>query len=199
MTIDTMTLNDRQKWDARYLRQPGGSAPADIVKRFYQLAAPGRALDIACGNGRNSIFLSEKGFAVDAVDISRVATDRLRLSRPDIQVICADLDTWKIPAEHYALVVNIRFLDRRLFPMIHGSLIPGGILIFESFIGSGHASYCLAPNELLRAFQFMHILYYEEKPAEHGEKFDQIATLVAVKTESVGMIMDTPCSREDGG
>ncbi len=177
-----MTNNDRDKWDARHLIQPEVCAPAEIVKRFWHLARPARALDIACGNGRNSIFLSENGFAVDAVDISRVATGRLAALRPDIQVICADLDTWKIPPERYSLVVNIRFLDRRLFSMIHDSLIPAGVLIFESFVGSETAAYCLAPNELLRAFQSMHILYYEEKPAEHGEKFDQIATLVAVKT-----------------
>jgi SAM-dependent methyltransferase len=197
MTIDAMTHKDRQKWDARHLIHPGSSIPAEIVKRFCHLAAPGRALDIACGNGRNSIFLSQNGFAVDAVDVSRVATDRLAAGRPGIQVICADLDIWKIPGDRYSLVVNIRFLDRRLFPMIRDSLVAGGILIFESFVGCKHAAYCLAPNELLRAFQSMHILYYEEKPAEHGEKFDQIATLVAAKSDPVESIPDSTRYRED--
>ena len=139
----------------------------------------------------NFIFASE--FFLDALD------NHIQMARfvNKIQVICADLDTWKIPADRYSLVVNIPFLDRRLFPMIHDSLLAGGVLIFESFVGRGQAAYCLSSNELLRAFQSMHILYYEEKPAEHGEKYDQIATLVAAKTDPAGRISNSTRYREE--
>lgn len=177
-----MTDKDRQKWDARYLENPGGHEPSLMVKRFWGLAPRGDALDIACGNGRNSLFLAEKGFVVDAVDISTVATNRLVGRRPNINVICQDLDTWKIPPKRYALIVNLRFLDRRLFPTILNGLRTGGVLIFESYIGGKNEDYCLKPNELLRAFEALHIVHYEEKESEHSEKFTQTATLVGVKS-----------------
>ncbi len=177
-----MTKTDQKKWDTRYGRKPGGSEPSSIVKKYHTLAASGKALDIACGNGRNSVYLATKGFAVDAVDISTVATGQLAGKHPNINVICADLDTWDIPPDRYELIVNIRFLNRRLFPMIQDGLRSGGVLIFESFLDGLTDKYCLKRNELLRAFQSLRIIYYEEKKIDPAEKYDQIASLVSVKT-----------------
>jgi len=177
-----MTDKDREKWDSRYLKDMGSSDPSLILKTFLGLAPCGNALDIACGNGRNSHFLAEKGFFVDAVDISTVATNHLAGRDPNINVICQDLDAWKIPQNRYELVVNVRFLDRRLFPMIQDGLKAGGVLIFESFIGGKKDEYCLKQNELLQAFQSFHIVYYEEKKSDHSDTFDQTASLVAIKT-----------------
>ena len=67
-------------------------------------------------------------------------------------------------------------------PLIQGGFRLGGVLIFESFIGGKKEKYCLKQNELLQAFQAFHIVYYEEKKSEHSDKFDQIASLVAIKT-----------------
>jgi tellurite methyltransferase len=177
-----MTDKDREKWDSRYLKKSGSASPSLILKKFWGLACCGNALDIACGNGRNSIFLAEKGFAVDAVDISTVATNRLAGKNPKIHVICQDMDTWEIPPNRYTLMVNVRFLDRRLFPMMQAGLKAGGVLIFESFMGGKKDAYCLEPNELLRTFQRFRIVYYEEKKADHSGKFEQTASLVAIKT-----------------
>lgn len=159
----------------------GGTDPSRILKEHWRLASCGNALDIACGNGRNSIFLAAKGFAVDAVDISTFATNHLAGRHPDINVICADLDAWDIPQNHYELIANIRFLDRRLFPRFREGLRIGGVLIFESFMDGEKDNYCLKQNELLRAFQSFRIVYYEEKKADPSEKFDQTASFVAIK------------------
>ena len=129
-----MTDKDQKKWDSRYLKDLGGTEPSPILMKYWDLASSGNALDIACGNGRNSIFLDEKGFVVDAVDISTVATNHLAGRYPNINVICADLDTWDIAQNRYALIVNVRYLDRRLFPLIQDGLRTGGVLIFESFL-----------------------------------------------------------------
>ncbi len=179
-----MTDEDREKWDSRYLKDMGGSDPSSILKAFLGLVPMGNALDIACGKGRNSLFLAEKGFMVDAVDISTVATNHLAGRNPNINVICQDLDAWEIPLNRYELVANVRFLDRRLFPMIQDGLRLGGVLIFESFIGGKKGKYYLKPNELLYAFQSLHIVHYEEKKSDHSEKFDQTVSLVAIKTDS---------------
>ena len=176
-----MTEKDRKKWDARYLKGLGGMKPSLILVKYCHLSPVGKALDIACGNGRNSLFLAEKGFTVDAVDISKVATSQLAGKHPNINVICTDLDTWNVQPNQYELIINIRFLDRRLFPMIYEGLKPGGLLLFESFLDGKKERYRLQQNELLRAFQSFQIVYYEERKAEQTQKFEQIATLVATK------------------
>jgi tellurite methyltransferase len=176
-----MTDNDQEKWDARYQKDLGGTEPSPVLMKYWGLASLGNALDIACGNGRNSIFLAKKGFFVDAVDISTVATKQLAGKNPDINVICTDLDTWNISPNRYDLIVNIRFLDRRLFPMILDGLKPGGVLIFESFLDGVKDAYCLKQNELLRSFLSFRVVYYEEKKIDPDQKFDQIASLVAIK------------------
>lgn len=176
-----MAENDRKKWDSRYLQHEGGGEPSHILAEYGALASVGKALDIACGNGRNTLFLAEKGFSVDAVDISRVATDRLKGQHPNIEVINADLDTWEIPPNRYELIVNIRFLNRRLFPFIHEGLKPGGTLIFESFLNAGIDAYCLQQNELLQVFQAFRVVYYEERKIDHSGRFDQAASFVGIK------------------
>lgn len=176
-----MTDQDRKKWDARYQKDLGNSEPSAIVSDYWHLAAGKTALDIACGNGRNSLFLAAKGFMVDAVDISTVATSQLMDKDPKIRVICQDMDTYRIAPHQYGMIVDIRFLDRRLFPMIRRGLRPGGVLIFESFVARKQDAYCLLPNELLDAFRSFHIIYYEEKKSDRSERFDRLAALVAIK------------------
>jgi tellurite methyltransferase len=115
------------------------------------------------------------------VDISTVATDRLKAQNPDINVICTDLDTWDNPQNRYDLIANIRFLDRRLFLLIQDGLKPSGVFIFESFLDGERDNYCLKQNELLRAFHSFRIVYYEEQRIEEPGRFNQTASLVAIK------------------
>ena len=176
-----MTVEDRIKWDAKYRDKPISSDPSEIVKKYYHLASSGRALDIACGNGRNSIFLAQNEFAVDAVDVSKVATDQLTGRHASIQVHYEDLDTWKIPRNQYDLIINIRFLDRNLFAQIQDGLKVGGLLIFESFLNGETDKYCLKTNELLHTFSKFRIIFYEEKKTDPGERYDQMASFVAQK------------------
>jgi tellurite methyltransferase len=176
-----MVDRDREKWNSRYTENLGSYEPSLVLKEYLGLAPCGNALDIACGNGRNSIFLAKHGFSVDAVDISSVATSHLRNCDPNINVICQDLDSWIIPRDRYELIINIRFLDRRLFPMMKDGLKCGGVLIFESFLDEKRQDYTLEKNELLRVFQPFHIVYYQEKKLDSSEKFDQAVSLVAIK------------------
>ena len=175
-----MAKQDKKKWNSRYLRNIGNPTPSDILSKYLSLSPKGRALDIACGNGRNSKFLAQKEFKVDAVDISKVALSQLPDNDTRINIICEDIDTWQIPQNRYQLIINIRFLDRRLFPMIKKGLKPGGILIFESFI-DGKKDYCLEKNELLHVFKSFQIVYYEEKENDPSDKFNQSVYMVAIK------------------
>ena len=184
-----MAEEDREKWNRKYRAGEGPEGVSETACRFWSLAPPGRALDIAAGAGRNARFLAEKGMAVEAVDISDAAVERLTGLHPSISAIRADLDTWEIPENRYAIVLNIRYLNRRLFPYIREALIPGGVLIAETFLESpgeeNHFSrrdFLLRENELLHGFLSLRIRYYaerESRDAPHGPSRE--AVLVAIK------------------
>ncbi|SDU45372.1 Tellurite resistance protein TehB [Desulfobacula phenolica] len=178
----TLTEQDRKKWNSKYLKNIGNSDPSEILVKYVSLAPKGKALDIACGNGRNSRFLAQKGFQVDAVDISNIAMSHLADKDTRINVICQDIDSWQIPQNRYQIIINIRFMDRRLFPMIQKGLKSGGVLIFESFIDE-KKEYCVKQNEFLHAFESFHVVYYEERETKHSDKFDQSMYFVAIKNE----------------
>jgi len=179
--------SDRQKWNEKYRHEAFSSDPTPLVKKYAGLAPEGRALDIAAGSGRNALYLAQKGFSVDALDVSDVALQNMSGRHPKIYPVCIDMDSFDIPGERYSLIVNIRFLNRRLFPYIREGLIPGGILLFETYLdgptqeanGPTCRDYLLRENELLHAFLSLKILFYEErKHRRHGEN-RHLASLVA--------------------
>ncbi len=66
-------------WDERYSQgSPWPSGPNVTVREFAAELAPGRARDVACGDGRHSLWLAGLGWQVDAVDFSAVAVQRGR-------------------------------------------------------------------------------------------------------------------------
>ena len=181
-------FEDRIKWNEKFRQKQYPAEPSQIVEDFYSLAPGKNALDIGAGNGRNSLFLAEHGFSVDAVDISEEGLKQFAGKRPEIRPICADLDTFDIPAKRYDLIVNVKFLNRRIFPYIKEGLKKGGILIFETFAETEHSGeiksmcrdYLLRKNELLHAFLSLRIVYYSEKNCRHADT-SCLASLVAVK------------------
>lgn len=66
---------DRERWNGRYAAGEYGERrwPSDFLKESLDRLPRGRALDLACGLGRNARFLAENGWQVDAVDVSDVA------------------------------------------------------------------------------------------------------------------------------
>jgi tellurite methyltransferase len=186
---------DRIKWNKKYLNRPEPEKPSDIVINFSEMAGTRRALDIACGTGRNSVYLAQKGFTVDAVDISDVGLKNFRAKNLPINIICADLDQFDISPNLYDLIINIRYLNRRLFPYIKEGLVSGGFLIFESFMenpsedknisNKDHQPSCrdylFRENELLHGFLSLKIKYYREFETHHSGSPQWMASLVALK------------------
>ena len=182
-------LQDRLTWNERYQKENYPQEPSTIVKQHAHRAHGKKALDIAAGNGRNALFLADQGFDVDAIDIADAGLSLFSGKHPRIHTVCADFDHYDIPANRYDLMINIKFLNRRLFPYIKAGLKPGGILIFQTFLNpsdpsghpQGHADYYLRENELLHAFLSLKILLYTEtEDAKNGET-NWLATLVASK------------------
>lgn len=71
---------DAAEWDARYADADlvWGTEPNRFVAAVLADRAPGRALDVACGEGRNAIWLATRGWSAVGVDFSAVAIDRAR-------------------------------------------------------------------------------------------------------------------------
>ena len=185
-------LQDRENWNKKYRQKKYSTTPSQIVRDYFKWAPGVKALDIGAGSGRNSLFLAQQGFSVDAVDISDEGLKQFAGRHPSIHTICEDLDTFDIPGNRYDLIINVKYLNRRIFPYIKEGLKPGGLLIFETFLESGRADGCtghektirrdylLRENELLHAFMSLRIVHYREAPGEEDDGLFQ-ASLVAIK------------------
>jgi SAM-dependent methyltransferase len=181
-------IEDKERWNKRHVEKPMRHNVEPIIEKYISHASVGNALDIACGVGRNTHFLAQKGFLVDAVDISDYALGEIK-NLATIKKIEVDLDKYNLEFNKYDLVVNINYLSRRLFPQIKESLKAGGILIYETFIVAhgdfsqpSNPEFLLRKNELLHAFLGLDIIYYEEHDDINlrGEK-TRVASLVARK------------------
>jgi SAM-dependent methyltransferase len=180
---------DRRRWNKKHRDGGAPTHPDPFLIRFGRLAPGKRALDIAAGSGRNSLWLADQGFVVDALDISEVGLGMFGASNERIRRVCVDLDGYDIRPAAYDLIVNSRFLCRRLFPGIIIGLRPRGCLVFQSYLDVADGlsdsitdrDHLLKPNELLRAFSSLHIIHYEEQPsAVPGAPFP-LASLAAVR------------------
>lgn len=129
-------LEDAIKWNQKHLEHPMPETPSTLLVEFLPtlLTLSGRnALDIACGNGRNSKFLASNGFLCQSVDISEVALSFFS-HLPNIIALQKDLDTYRPQYNSYDVVLNFYFLNRDLFASIINSLHPNGIFLLETFI-----------------------------------------------------------------
>jgi SAM-dependent methyltransferase len=79
---------DASSWDERYAAadQVWSTAPNTFVESALADLAPGDALDLACGEGRNAIWLARRGWRVTAMDFSSVAVERGRALADDLDV-----------------------------------------------------------------------------------------------------------------
>jgi SAM-dependent methyltransferase len=145
------------------------------VRRFAPLIPPGEVLDLACGGGRHARLLASLGYQVLASDRDAGALARTR--GPGIATLQADFETgpagwhWPFPAARFSGVVVTNYLHRPLFPHIIDSLMPGGLLIHETFaLGNerfgkpSNPAFLLAPGELLKVAEAaaMRVLAFED-------------------------------------
>ncbi len=159
--------SDRIKWNARYESEDSflGERPSPFLSlkiEWIKTLVPGtKALDIACGEGRNSLFLARHGFKVTGLDIAdrglAKGAQRAEAMGLDIRFQWVDLDDYVIE-EKFDLILNFNFLLRELIPMQVAALNPGGVLLFDTIMVSAQLlqshdpSYLLQPGELPRLF-----------------------------------------------
>ena len=99
---------DSSAWDARYADSElvWSAGPNQFVEQALADLPPGRAVDLAAGEGRNAIWLARRGWRVTAVDFSQVGLDKGRRLAGGTAVdwVCADATRWSAP-EPVELVV----------------------------------------------------------------------------------------------
>jgi SAM-dependent methyltransferase len=166
--------NDRADWEARHAERKGAAlGPSSFLCRTLHRLPRGRALEVACGSGRNAGFLARHGFRVEAIDLSHAGLVAARASlaadRSSFSAIQADLETYPLPRMRYQVVVNVRYLQKTLWPGLKHSLADLGMIVFETFLRDqssiGHPKnpdFLLERGELARAFADFEILDYEE-------------------------------------
>lgn len=100
-----------EDWDRKYgaTDRLWSIGPNRFVEEELAALPPGRALDLATGEGRNAVWLAERGWDVHAVDFSRVALERGEALAKErgvrVRFDRQDLLAWEPPAEAYDLVL----------------------------------------------------------------------------------------------
>ena len=175
-----MSRADREKWDARYREGAfaGRTHPSALIKDWIGRLPKGRALDLACGAGRNALFLARNGFEVTGTDISTVGLERARSSARnaglDIDWRQQDLEEGLEVEGRFEVICVFRYLNRRLICSLPEKLSPAGVLMVEehlavdqenlavSIAGPSNPAFLLAPGELPGMAGDLRVLHQEE-------------------------------------
>lgn len=165
-------------------------APSRFLVEQLHRFPKGKALDVAAGHGRHSLFLASHGYRVDAIDrdtkaLGQLAETARARALTDITTREIDLEQ---PApydpglgkEIYDVIVVFFYLYRSLFPSLIEALKPGGFLAYETFTIDNYFhhrhpkrwEFCLAPNELLRLTSGLQVLHYDEGGHAKGRTSD---------------------------
>lgn len=191
-----MSDYERQKWDRRWAELDPDIVhePTSTLAILALVINGGEAMDLACGDGRNSIYLAQNGFRVHALDISSKALDRVmeRAGDLDLAVVTevADLDEYTFLQDSYDLV-NISFYVNRspeLNLSIKQALKPGGIIVQEQHCdsefdvaGPSDKRFRLRPGELLNLFSDFHVKFYSETLEDIPDSRISVARIIAQK------------------
>ena len=177
-------------WDRRYDRPDYlfGTAPAAFLERHGSwLRAGARALCVADGEGRNSVYLARLGLSVTAFDASRVALAKAR-RLAEAEGVAVDFREsgvedwdWSMPFD-LVVAIFIQFaappLKERVLAGLAQALSPGGVLMLHGYTprqlvygtgGPGREENLYTPEALRAAFASLEIVHLEEYDAEVDE------------------------------
>jgi tellurite methyltransferase len=163
-------------WDERY--RSGAHAASDFSTQPSPLLVDtasklptGNVIDLACGTGRNALWLAEHGWKVTAVDGSATAIEILReratARHLAIDTRIADLEKheYAIAPSAWDLIAMCYYLQRDLFEPAKNGVVPGGVVISIVHItepGEEPTGHRLRPGELGKYFRGWQILHYAE-------------------------------------
>lgn len=148
----------------------------DHLHIFTPALKPYPVLDLACGDGHNGLFLAARGFQVIFIDRSAEALDAVR-DRAASEGIAADLRQVDLetsnedpfPGQIFSAILVFRYLNRQLIPRIKEALMPGGVILYETFTEDQvrfgrprNPAHLLKSGELASWFRDWEIIYFFE-------------------------------------
>lgn len=183
--------SELERWNARFAGEGYlfGTSPNAFLRSQRNLLKPGmKALAVADGEGRNSVWLAEQGLDVLAIDFSPIALEKARRLAAQrgvtVKTECADLAVWEWGAPRFDLVaaIFIQFappaLRNTIFRRMKEVLVPGGLLLLEGYRpkqleyktgGPPYVENLYTAALLEEAFGDLKILYLTEYDAEITE------------------------------
>ena len=151
------------EWNARYReRERMDDEPSRLLVNAVADIAPGRALDLACGAGRNAAWLAGHGWDVVAIDGASEAIRLVREKNPRIDARVLDLETDRpLPFEDasFDLVAILYFLRRPLFAEAIRVLRPGGMFVTAIRARGISPRFCLSLDALLPELDGLAVLH----------------------------------------
>ena len=182
-----------RSWDERYrsgerAAEDIDAAPTPLLVETSKRLTPGRALDLACGSGRNALWLAEQGWSVTAVDGSPAAIEILRSRASNrgvtVDMKVADLEKFEYQIEpaSWNLIAICYYLQRDLFTPAKQGVVPCGIVISIVHITEPEeepTAHRLRPGELERYFLGWEILRRHEGRPNDTAHQRSVAEIVA--------------------
>jgi 2-polyprenyl-3-methyl-5-hydroxy-6-metoxy-1,4-benzoquinol methylase len=191
-------------WNERYRESEtvfGQEANRLLVETVAEFE-PGSALDLGCGQGRNSLWLAEQGFAVTGLDLSPVAIEQARSRASELGLDATfesvDLLTWDPDGQEWDLVVLAYIhapedMRRTVHAAARHALAPGGRIVViahhldnltEGTGGPQRPDWLFTEEQLADDFSALDIVRNERvvRTTDHGDALDVVC--VAVKGQS---------------
>ncbi len=169
-------MSDAAKWDQKYLRREHGNelTPDPLLVAYSDLFdSTHTVIDLACGTGRNAVYLARLGCFTVALDCSLEALRRCQVlaQESDVQIhaVAADLNESRLAAESTDAIVCFNYLNFELADNMQASLKPGGLLIMKTFNQNFlyvnprfNPNYVLKPGELTTTFYKLRIIELDD-------------------------------------
>lgn len=170
----------KEWWTQRYASTQDylfGKAPSPFLVEHMGLLRKGETLDVAMGEGRNSVYLASKDFKVTGVDFVDLATERAKKlaqgSGVTLEIKNQDLNFFLIPLMKYDTIMVCDFHPPlTVMKSLARGLNKGGTLILEGYsldqlqLNEGYKPEffeCFKPNEALEAVRELHLILYNER------------------------------------
>src|SRR5215212_4148716 len=155
-----------EEWNERYRsREELDEQPAALLVEAARDLPPGRALDLACGAGRNAIWLARHGWEVVAVDGASEAIRVVREHEPRVDARVLDLETGAplpFPDASFDLAVILYYLHRPLFAEARRVVRPGGLIVTAVRTRGINPRFCVSPGELVTFFEGWDVLHQRD-------------------------------------
>lgn len=175
---------DAADWDARYADAElvWSATPNSFVEAECAQLAPGRAVDLACGEGRNSWWLARQGWRVTAVDFSAVAIDKGRRVADDLDIdwVVGDATTWTGSGYDLALIAYLHLPAAQRAAAVRNAfdaVAPGGTFLLVAHDASNLAEGTGGPQDpdvLYTAGSVLADLAEREFTAVHADRVPRV-------------------------